>query len=170
MGCSSLFTHVLSVLKSKVPCSLRITFFAIHPSCYYIRRYILLWGIEVTLVRGLKWQAKLLVVWCRMRDTVWLVLGCFWLFSPGGGKWGLVRLRSLVFTLVCRRSCPEERAFWLCSVSEITPNCMASCQSIVQPHESKDCHVYHCRSFPLCTGGFPIEKTMLLTHLQQSSA
>ena len=27
MGCSSLFTHVLPMLKSKVPCSLRITFF-----------------------------------------------------------------------------------------------------------------------------------------------
>ncbi len=51
MGCSSLFTHVIPVLKSKVPCSLHITFFRYSfPRCY-IRRYILVRGIEVTLVR-----------------------------------------------------------------------------------------------------------------------
>ncbi len=57
MGCSSLFTHVIPVLKSKVPCSLRLTFFRYSSPRCYIRRYILVRGIEVTLVR---------IVWPKM--------------------------------------------------------------------------------------------------------
>jgi len=64
MGCSSLFTHVLSVLNSKVPCSLHLTFFCYSSPCCYIRRYILLRGIEVTLVR---------IVWPKMASKA---IGC----------------------------------------------------------------------------------------------
>ena len=93
MGCSSLFTHVLSLLKSKVPCSLHITFFCYSSPCCYIRRYILLRGIEVRLVR---------IIWPKMASHE-LLYFALWLFanqSSNSVKVGIA-MRIIVDHFLC---------------------------------------------------------------------